>query len=78
MARKKVARKKAARKTATQPKPVRAAAPCSGNSWQTSLAVASFVLVLLRLFPALHAWVGKTSVWWFVLALLIFAFWPRK
>ncbi len=37
------------------------------------LAIASLVVVVLKVWPAAMTWVFNTSVWWFVLAFIVFA-----
>ena len=40
------------------------------------LAVAAFVLWLIKIWPAAMEWVHNTNIWWFVVAFVIFAIKP--
>jgi len=40
------------------------------------LAVAAFVIWLLKIWPAAMTWVHNTNIWWFVAAFVIFAIKP--
>ena len=42
------------------------------------LSIAMIVTILLKLFPVLMDFVTTTNIWWFVLALVIFAIKPIK
>jgi hypothetical protein len=42
------------------------------------LSVAAFVLVILKLWPATIGWLENTSIWWFVVATILFAIRPFK
>lgn len=47
--------------------------------WDISLiklAVAAFVLGLIKLWPAAMAFTHNTSIWWFVAAFIVFAIRP--
>ena len=40
------------------------------------LAVAAFVIWLIKIWPAAMTWVQNTNIWWFVAAFVIFAIKP--
>lgn len=42
----------------------------------TKLAVASFVIVILKLFPILSGWLAERSIWWFVAVWILFSIRP--
>jgi hypothetical protein len=49
------------------------------NLWAVSslkLAVASFVIFLLKVWPAAMNWVHSVNVWWFIVAAIIFSIKP--
>jgi len=46
---------------------------CDSWTWISyKLAIASFVIVVLKLWTGANNWVMNTNVWWFVAALVIF------
>lgn len=40
------------------------------------LAVAAFVIWLLKIWPAAMTWVQNTNIWWFVVAFVLFSIKP--
>ena len=83
MARKKVVKKKSSNrrrspKAAVASHAVRSESEECRGSWQKNLAIASFVLLFVKLWPGALEWVGRTNAWWFVLALVVFLVWSRK
>ena len=73
---KKVARKKTTAKKTVVPEMAEKKKCCGMGHCHMKLAVVAFVLIFLKLWPGALAWVGRTNVWWFVLALVIFLMKP--
>ncbi len=44
----------------------------------TKLATAAGIIIVLKLWVGAMNWVHDTNIWWFVAALVIFAFRPLK